>query len=356
MSDERRTPPSDLTVQEAVDRYLARTRRDKTESTVETYRLDLRQFVQWCDAEGIKQVSDLTGYDFELYEGKRAEELAPKSLENQMRLVQRFIRFCEDIEAVEEGLSEKVHIPVAPPESRSSDVMLDSEDARELLQHFRDKSNGLYGTKWHALLEVAWHTGARLGGLQALDLDDYDREALALEFRHRPKTGTPLKNKLKGERDVGILPKISEVLGTYIEEHRHDRRDEHGRVPLFTTRSTNGRLSDNALRSWMYQATQPCWHTDDPCPHDKVRGRCDWTNAAEASKCPSSQSPHAVRTGSITFHRDQGYSKEVVSDRVNASLRVIERHYDKADRRRELEQRRREQVNKLSLDTHDQQN
>lgn len=351
MSDDRRTPPSDLSVADAVDRYLARMRRGKAESTVETYRLDLRQFVYWCDEEGIEQVGDLTGYDFELYQDDRAAELAPTSLENQMGLVKRFIEFCEDIGVVDEGLAETVHVPRASPAEQSRDDKLATEDAVVLLRHFRDRSNGLYGSKWHAILEVAWHTGARLGGLRALDLGDYDAEALVLEFRHRPKTGTPLKNKLDGERDVGILPAVGDALDVYLERTRYDRHDQHGRAPLFTTRSKTGRLSETAVRGWLYQGTQPCWYQDDPCPHDKRREDCSWTNSSEASKCPSSRSPHAIRTGSITFHQDRGFDPADTARRVNASVRTIKRHYDKAEAREEMEKRRRPQLDKLALDT-----
>jgi site-specific recombinase XerD len=349
MSADRRGPPEDLTVREAVQKYLGRLRRDRADATVDAYRLDLRQFVLWCEDEGIEQVSDLTGYDFELYETDRSEEIASTSLENQMGLVKRFIEFCEDIGVVADGLHESVHVPRAPVSEQSRDDKLATEDAKTLLKHFRQRSNGLYGTKWHAVLEVAWHVGARIGGLRALDLDDYDSDFRVLEFRHRPNTGTPLKNKLGGERDVGILPEVSEVLDAYIEEHRHDRHDESGRAPLFTTRSEYGRASKNAIRSWIYQATQPCWHTD-PCPHDRKRAECELTVQSKASQCPSSRSPHAVRTGSVTFHQDRGFDPEDTAKRVNASLRTIRRHYDKASRRDEMENRRRPQLDKLRLD------
>lgn len=354
MSDARDSNPEEFTVRQAVQRYINRARRDKTDSTVRTYRLDLRQFVLWCEDHEIETVADLTGLDFELYEEDRAAEIAPSSLENQMGLLKRFIEFCEDIDAATPDLHEKVHIPRATTEERSRDEKLATDDASRILRYFREKSNGLYGSKWHAILEVAWHTGARLGGLRGLDRTDWDTEFHVLEFRQRPRTDTPLKNKLDGERDVGVLPNVADALETYIDETRFDRHDPHGRAPLFTTRSQTGRLSRNAVRSWIYQATQPCWHTDDPCPHEKVRADCEWTNASHASKCPSSRSPHAVRTGAITFHRDRGFDPEDTARRVNASLRTIQRHYDKQDRRTEMEERRRPQLDKLALDHDDQ--
>ena len=350
MSDDRRSAAEDLSVPDAVKRYLRRIRRDRADSTVQTYRLDLRQFVQWCEAEEIEQVSELSGLDFELYQDDRAAEISPSSLENQMGLLKRFIEFCEDIGAVREDLHETIHVPRATPDEQSRDEKLTTEAATDLLLHFRDESNGLFGTKWHAVLEVIWHTGARIGGVRALDLDDYDSEFQVLEFRHRPRQGTPLKNKFDGERDVAILPEVAEALDRYLQEHRWDRHDDEGRAPLFTTRTTQGRPSPGTFRSWMYQATQPCWHTDEPCPHDKRRGTCGWTSSESASQCPSSRPPHSVRTGAITFHRDRGFDPQDTSERVNASMRTIEKHYDKAERRQKMENRRRPQLDKLSLD------
>lgn len=347
----RRDDPTDLTIEEGVDRYIRRVARDRTESTVRTYRLDLRQFTEWCEREGIETVDELRRVDFELYQDERAAALAPASLENQMGLLKRFVEFLESIGAVDQTLHEAVHVPHATITEQSRDDKLATEDAQRLLATFRDHSNGLYGSKWHAILEVTWHTGARVGGIRALDLEDYDDEHHVLEFRHRPKTDTPLKNKRDGERDVALLPAVADALDTYIDDTRYDKHDPDGRAPLFTSRASQARLSKNGVRQWLYQATQPCWHTDDPCPHDKRRADCDWTNASIASKCPSSRSPHAIRTGSITYHRDNGFDPNDTAARVNASLRTIRRHYDKANRRDEMENRRRPQLDKLTLDS-----
>lgn len=353
----RRTPVDEWSVREARNQFIRRLRRGNyTESTIRTYHDDLRQFVIWSEDNDIDLISELEPYDFELYQEYRYPDLAPTSLENQMGVVKRFIEFCEDVGAVQDGLADSIDVPRAPKERRSRDERLSKPDAIRLLQFYRDKTNGMYGSKWHAILEVAWHTGARLGGLRALDLQDYDRDELVLEFRHRPRQETPLKRKFEGERDVGILPEVGEALDAYIDGDRHDRHDEFGRAPLFTSRSLNGRLSPTAVRYWVYQATQPCWYDGDPCRHNKRREDCEWTKSGQSSKCPSSRSPHAVRTGSITFHRDCGFDAEATSNRCNASIRTIKNHYDKAAKREEMENRRRPQINKLSIENHDSKN
>lgn len=93
--------------------------------------------------------------------------------------------------------------------------------------------------KHHALLELLWHTGARLGGIRALDLRDFHSEEGFVEFVHRPSTGTPLKNKIEGERMVGLRQPVVDVLEEYVEENRDNAPDEYGRSPLLATR--NGR-------------------------------------------------------------------------------------------------------------------
>lgn len=59
-----------------------------------------------------------------------------------------------------------------------------------------------------------------------------------------------------------------------------------------------------------------------------------------ASKCPSSRSPHALRRGSITHHLREGTPEKVVSDRMNVSSDILERHYDRRSEREKMESRR----------------
>lgn len=146
-------------------------------------------------------------------------------------------------------------------------------------------------------------------------------------FRHRPETGTPLKIKMAGERPVGLHLKTAEALKTYIREHRYHKRDDYGRQPLLST--LRGRPSGSSVRTWSYLATLPCQH--GPCPHGKDPDECDWTEYVHSSNCPSSRSPHPIRTGAITWILNQGWPPEDVAERVNADVRTIESHYDKAD-------------------------
>lgn len=53
-----------------------------------------------------------------------------------------------------------------------------------------------------------------------------------------------------------------------------------------------------------------------------------------------------ARMGSL-----RGLSKDVVADRVNATIEVIERHYDQARQLEEFQQRRAAHLHKLGIDS-----
>ncbi|MDZ7687639.1 MAG: site-specific integrase [Halobacteriales archaeon] len=156
--------------------------------------------------------------------------------------------------------------------------------------------------------------------MYALDVEDFEPEEPCLRLRHRPETGTPLKNAEGAERDLALGDFYAQVIQDYIDENRHDVQDEHGRNPLIT--SANGRLCKGSYRIFAYKVSLPCWTST--CPHGKERSTCDWTVKEHLSKCPSSRSPHDFRRSSISYHLKEGLPPEVVSDRVDASIDVID--------------------------------
>lgn len=349
-----RPDPSEWTIRESVSRYLRRRQADATEGSVYGWKYRLKIWVQWCQGVGIQHVGELRPYDMDDYFGLRSEEVAPSTLEGEMWTLKGWARFLEDLGAVDDGLSDAVRIPDLDPEDRTNDEKLRTERAITLLHYFRHSDQD-YGKRRHVFLELAWYTGARKGGLTALDLQDVHLgENPYVYFRHRPDTATPLKNKMAGERPVGLHRETADALKAYISDYRYDNRDDHGRQPLLTT--YQGRPSGSSVRAWSYLATLPCQHS--PCPHGKEPEECEWTEYSKSSKCPSSRSPHPIRTGAITWMLNRGWPPEDVAERVNADVRTIESHYDKADpeeRRKRLhdrmEDRRRPLLNQLKLES-----
>jgi integrase len=296
-------------------------------------------FTEWAEDNGIERMQDLAAWDLESYETeRRAQDPTALTLNKEFGTLRQWLEYCADVGIVDECLPDAVHIPDVPADERSSDVKLGQDSAHALLQHYRSHSDS-YGSRSHILLEIAWHTGARAGAIRALDIRDYrsaDDGTRYLAFVNRPDTGTRLKKGPNGERPVTLSQTVADALDHFIEHERNDSEDEHGRRPLLASRL--GRPTTGTIRDWMYVATVPCIHSD--CPHGRERESCDWTTQVSASKCPSSRSPHQVRTGAITWMRNEGIPAEVVASRVNSGVDTIEEHYDKEDPVEEMLNRR----------------
>lgn len=336
--------PTDLSPRDAVDRWLDSISVERRQSTVETYRLRLKLFVEWAEEHDIESVTEITGWTIESYEThRRSLDLAPVTLSMEMNTLKNWLEYLARIELIDESIPGKVHIPDVARQDRSSDIRLTTDAASALITHYRSSRRN--GTRGHVLLELAWYTGARAGGLCALDVQDVDLDDEYLMFQDRRSTETPLKNGLDGERPVGLPTEVCRAIDRYLTFERFDVRDDHGRQPLLASRV--GRPTAGTIRDWMYLATIPCIH--GPCPHDKDPETCQWTQYGHASKCPSSRAPHHVRTGAITWMLNCGMPVEVVAERVNASISVIEQHYDTETPLEEMELRRRPHLESLQL-------
>lgn len=338
----------DLTPQEAVDRWLRNRKPGVTDQTLSTFRYRLKLFVDWCEREGIDEINDIGGWDVDEYQLERADEAKKITLNKELGTLRQFLEYCHNIGLVEETVPKAVEQPSVTKQDRVREVKLDSVEAEGLLAHFRTAPSQR-ATRGHALLEVLWHVGCRVGGVHSLDVRDFDADEQFLRFEHRPETGTTLKKGLDGERYVGLLDEPTRMLQAYLEHAREDISDEYGRQPLFPSRE--GRPQKATLRNWTGLATVPCAHRE--CPHGNQPQSCEWLSQSKVSQCPSSRAPHHVRSGSITWQLSRGVPIEVVAKRVNASVDTIETYYDQEDPRRELEHRRRTHLSNLQLDNNE---
>lgn len=342
------TATRDLLPPTAVERFLDSLRTDLASQTIRDYGYRLGQFADWCERhDEIEHVSDLDGYLLDGYVNHRRRKVAAVTLSNELQTLRQFIRYCERIEAATDGLHEKIVPPGVDESDEVSDTKLAPADAEAALAAWRDSADR--ACRHHVTLELLWYTSARMGAIRALDLDDFQRDPehgdATLAFRHLPKQETPLKNQQKGERVVGIPPEPAAVVEEWITTNRPRVVDDYGREPLLAT--VSGRVSLSTIRHWCYFATVPCRYRE--CPHGKVPADCDWYSQSHASGCPSSVSPHPVRSGSMEWQRDRQVPIEVVSDRANASPEVIEKHYDNPDPHRAQQQRRRPYLDQLDF-------
>lgn len=351
-----------LSPREAVDMWLQRQSTERAEETIQSYRYRLDQFVRWCNKEGIDDLADLTVADVLRFDSDCRGDLSAATLQNRFGTLRRFLSFCDDIGVVPEDLHETVDVPELIKAQRVNEEKLASRRAEEILAHL-DRFE--YASRKHALLLLSWHTTCRLGSLRALDVtdvylseEDLDRllhypeidqrdyeeiletvEPPFVFFRHRPDQDTPLKNKYDGQRPVALDEDVGTTLRAYIRVNRVDKTDEFGRAPLFTTERGDGRMSKAAIRRVFYIVTQPC-RIDGECPHERDVETCEAREHGLESRCPSTRSPHPIRTGSITKHRDDGWPIDSLAERANASAEVIREHYDHPDLLKRMQSRR----------------
>jgi site-specific recombinase XerD len=297
------------------------------ESTVKSYRYRLQHFIEWCDENDITNLNVLTGRDLQEYRLWRREngDLNKISLNQQMCSIRVFLKWCGSIEAVAANLYDKVMVPRVSPDEERNEETLDAETAQEILEYLTTYK---YASREHALFALLWETGIRIGAAHSLDVADLDVDGERIELLHRPERGTRLKNGASGERPVAISTELATMLHNYRSDIRPDVTDDCGRDPLLTTEY--GRMTRTSMRRTIYRITAPCFR-DEPCPD------CTETNQR---KCPEAVCPHAIRRGSITHFLSEDVPVEVVTDRMNLSRDVLEKHYDKRSEEVKLEQRR----------------
>ncbi|MBX0323896.1 site-specific integrase [Halomicroarcula sp. F13] len=344
------TPPN-----EAFDLWIQQ--QDRAESTLQSYQYRVKPFLEFLTEKGIDDLSELTTRDVKEFEARRwNSDLQRTTINNQFGTLRQFLKYCRDLNAVSDDVVAALDVPDLSKEQRVNTVKLVTDRAQEIIENL-DRYR--YASREHVLTLLLWRTTARIGTLQSLDLDDVylddeDRERLRAELegdgyaphvvenilnesslpflfpRHRPESETPLKNKEDGERVINIADWVAEVIQGYIQVNRDEVTDDYGREPLLTSQKGSGRLSKSAMRNWIYILTQPC-EFGGPCPHDRDPEECEAREHGHGSKCPSSRSPHKIRTGAITHHRDHGWPVPAISEKANTSEKLIEGVYDQPE-------------------------
>ena len=320
----------------ALELYLDDRENNVTEATLYSHRSRIGHFIRWCDENDITNLNTLTGRQLHEYRIWRRNEgdLAPATEKTQMDTLRVWIKWLEAIDAVKQDLHTKVLSPTLTGDDNVRHEKVDPDRAEEILAYLEKYE---YASRPHVALELMWHTMMRVGEIRSLDVPDYDPGNQSMQVKHRPGTGTTLKNQSKGERFVALSDRVCEVLDDWIELRRPDVADDHSREPLFAT--SQGRVHTTTVRGDCYRFTRPCVVTRD-CPHDRDIETCDATGYDNPSGCPSSLNPHAFRRGGITHALQEGWPMKAVGDRANVSETVLSMHYDSRTEEEKMEQRR----------------
>lgn len=335
-----------------VEYFLDDIKEEVSNSTHKNFSYNLTRFLEYCEYADTDDLSELSLRDIEGFRQwrKRDENVSLVTLHKQLAKVRVFIRWCEKIEIIADGLADEIDLPDLEPSDVVSHTRLDSESAEKILEYHGQID---YVTRQFAEFALMWAVLTRLGGVRSLDLGHYHREEGYIEIEHNPEEGTPLKNGESdvegegGEREVNLPDSVCEILNRYIDgtgDPNHPKRieveDQYGRKPLFTTKS--GRVSKSTLRRDLYRITQPCRYGAG-CPHDRDPEHCESRlDNNLLSTCPSNVSPHPIRRGGICDQLKQGVPKDTICERADVSRKVLNKHYDLRTKKEAREQRREE--------------
>lgn len=329
-----------ISPRDAFDWYLEHRRDDLRVATRRKHTSALGAFVDWTDETGIDNMNDVSGRTLMEFKTWRKNDTGIQtiSLNGTLGVLSVFLQFCEDIDAVHTDLHERVPLPNVPSDEEVNEFVPETDEVRGIQSYFRRFE---YASRAHIEFELIAEIGLRMGAVRAIDLNDFDSENLVIHLCHRPEGrdeyGTPLKNGGDGERIINISEELGEFIQDYIEYTRDDVIDKYGRKPLFTTSS--GRPATTTIRRDFYKMTRPCTYSNE-CPHDREPSNCDATQNSNAAECPSSFSTHPMRKWSIMHQLDEGIPKELLSDRVDVSVPVLDKHYDQRSEERKSRRRR----------------
>jgi len=246
--------------EEAVEQYLMSGGQDASESTIQNHRYRLKHFLKWCEHASIENLNELSGRDCENYKNWRTgqDDTVDITLEQQLRTVRVFLRYCESIEAIEAGIPEKLILPNISKGEAVRDDTITHEEACAIREHLRKYE---YGSKEHVIFCLLYHTGMRKRACVSLDVVGWHSEDEYIEVQYWPdaSVSTPLKLKQGGERNLSILDAgLSEAMDDYLSHNRIPHTEPDGRESLCTT--SNGRISGNAVQSIVYRVTRPCYY------------------------------------------------------------------------------------------------
>lgn len=330
MTDLEPLPPT-----EGVELFLEHREPSVRPTTLENAKHRLSVFQEWCEEEDIENLNELTGRKLAQFVSWRRSDVAPITLQKQLSSVRQALRYWADLEAVPNGMAEKLHAPDLPDGAESREEHIEADHAHSVLDALEKHH---YASRDHVLFLILWRTGMRRSALRSIDVDDLDHEEHAIQLRHRPETDTWLKNGTHSERDVYLGPEWFKPVEEHLDHPDRNRvTDDHGRTPLLTSRQ--GRPTGDTIYMWTCKVTHPCRF--GPCPHNRDELECEaLTTDGHPSQCPSAKSPHEVRRGAITNHLNEDTQPEVVSERMDVSLEVLYQHYDARTEREKMNVRK----------------
>jgi len=101
-----------VTPRQARWQFLASKKGSVKDSTLRAYRFPTKHFVEFCEKHDVETTGEISGYVIESWkQERRSENIKIVTLHNNVKHLRVFIRWCESIDLVDQGMADKMTIP-----------------------------------------------------------------------------------------------------------------------------------------------------------------------------------------------------------------------------------------------------
>ena len=239
-------------------KYLA-VEKNRSSNTVRTYRTDLELFLQFASSQGLKKLTELELYTFRLWLANQKEKGSSNSTISRRSSTARVFSTW----AFQKGLidSDPAIRLISPKVNKTLPKVLGQKQATALMQtaaNLEDEENSMaLRMRDHAILEVLYSSGIRVGELTGLDIKDLDFTRCTMR----------VIGKGNKERVVPFGQPAKEALRSYLDKSRPEFINEKSGDALFVG-SRGKRLDTRQVRRIVTSAILRVEGAPDISPHD----------------------------------------------------------------------------------------
>jgi len=239
-------------------KYLA-VEKNRSSNTVRTYRTDLELFLQFASSQGLKKLTELELNTFRLWLANQKEKGSSNSTISRRSSTARVFSTW----AFQKGLidSDPAIRLISPKVNKTLPKVLGQKQATALMQtaaNLEDEENSMaLRMRDHAILEVLYSSGIRVGELTGLDIKDLDFSRCTMR----------VIGKGNKERVVPFGQPAKEALRSYLDESRPEFINEKSGDAMFVG-SRGKRLDTRQVRRIVTSAILRVEGAPDISPHD----------------------------------------------------------------------------------------
>ncbi|MGO4383481.1 tyrosine recombinase XerC [Specibacter sp. RAF43] len=254
--DERARLPAELDAAAAAfERYLA-AERGRSEHTVRAYRGDIDALLIHALAEGIRALAGVDLGVLRRWLGEQnAAGLSRSTLARRTATVRSFMAWAvrEELIAVDPALRLK-----APKRNQSLPAVLQQQQVQRIMDSLklRADSGGPIDLRNHAMVELLYATGIRVGELAGMDVDEVDLERRTLK----------VLGKGNKERTVPFGVPAADAVRRWLLAGRPAVHQPAGGHALFLGKR-GARIDQRQVRSVVAQALRALGDTSATGPH-----------------------------------------------------------------------------------------